>query len=312
MSKDKLTKMDLDRRFRYSQLGVSQDEILDRLRKLDDWLESLGISPRPNDRLHRGIEALRDAAAATRRQQETGLITPMWAMRDPIIGVSEAMEFWRIYEAFKEEPNEVIAERLKRALSGHPDPRKETSENSDGRNVTFELALAADWRMNGLDISLQEPDLILKTQLFNFYVACKRPSSRHAIRSNIRSAKDQINKSLTNAGPNSYGVVAISTSRLVDEAKGGVLEAQNMAGTNLIVQLQRKMLERESIVRNGRIRVDMSDSHVCAVVFHLSMPMLVDEHFILVGAYLAYETGTQVEPHDVLHKTMSALFPAYD
>jgi hypothetical protein len=295
----------------HPKLGYTHQEILDRLRRVDDWLESLGISPRPNDRLHRGIEALKEAAAATRRKQETGLITPMWAMPAHVIGINEAMEFWRIYEAFKEQPNEVIAERVKRALSGPFDPRKAIPENSDGRNLTFELALAADWKMNGLDITLQEPDLLLKTRGFNFYVACKRPNWHHAIRSNIRRAKDQIDKSLTNAEPNSFGVTAISTSRLLTEAHGGILEAKSMADTNSIVQLQRRMLEREGIVRDGRIRVDLSDSRVCAVVFHLSMPMLVDEQFVLVGAYLSYETGARDKPCDVLHETMSSLFPAY-
>jgi len=35
-------------------------------------------------------------------------------------------------------------------------PVAETKQNSDARNMQFELALAAEWRLNGLNVSMGE------------------------------------------------------------------------------------------------------------------------------------------------------------
>lgn len=291
-------------------LSYSQQQILDRLNTLDEWLESLGIQPRSNDRLHAAIGVVRSAAAASRRKQQTGLITPIVAIHNFVVGLTEAMEFWRIYEAFKTEPKETLADRLERAISGPSHPEQETPRNSDGRNMMFELAFAADWKMKGLDVSLQEPDLILKVGERTFYTACKRPLYAHSIRSNLRGAKEQLSNSLKPDVLNSFGLAAISTSRILNQGHN-MFHARDMADKNMIIQLQRTMLEQNGIVRDGRVRFDMSDSRLCGVIFHISMPMFVGsgDQFSLLGVFAGYDTGN-AEAFEALSSTMSSLYPA--
>ena len=110
--------------------------------------------------------------------------------------------------------------RLERALSGPAQPVDENQKNSDGRNVWFELALAADWKLRGASIRLGEHDLQLFRDNKKFLMACKRPASEHSIRSNIRGAISQLNENLNEnlrlAQEDVFGVIAISLSRVLN------------------------------------------------------------------------------------------------
>jgi len=54
--------------FKYSDLLL-------RLEGFDPWLNSLGLTPHPNDRIHEAFKILRKAEVASRRGHETGIYT---------------------------------------------------------------------------------------------------------------------------------------------------------------------------------------------------------------------------------------------
>jgi hypothetical protein len=173
--------------FKYSDL-------LHHIEGFDDWLRSLGLTPRPDDWIHQAFETHRMADTATRKGRETGEYSKIEG--EHLFPLTEALEAHDIFLAFEKEPSEVLAQTLGRALSGPAQPVAENQKNSDGRNVWFELALAADWKLRGATVRLGEPDLQLFRENKKILIACKRPGSEHSIRSNIRAAISQLNDNL--------------------------------------------------------------------------------------------------------------------
>ena len=155
--------------------SFTYSELLRRLDGFDAWLIRIGLTPRPNDRVHEAIKMLRKADAASRKGRETGIYSDIQPREwFPII---EALEAHDVLLAFQNDSPTAIAPSLKRALSGPLHPSDETARNRDGRTVWFELALAAEWRLRGALVSLEEPDLRLTSNGVPFLVACKRPAT---------------------------------------------------------------------------------------------------------------------------------------
>ena len=182
------------------------------LRASTHWLNTLGLKPHRNDRIHLTIDALRAANAASRKGRETGDYTKVQA--EHLFPLIEALEAHDVFNAFEHEPSKELASALRRALSGPAQPIDENERNRDGRNIWFELALAADWKSRGAIIQLGEPDLQLFVEDKKFLVACKRPATEHSVRPNIRAAISQLNDNLMSEPQDVFGVVGISLERV--------------------------------------------------------------------------------------------------
>jgi hypothetical protein len=190
-------------RFNYSDL-------INRLEGFDPWLSSLGLTPRSNDRIHEAFKILRKAEEAIRRGRETGVYTNI----SPVdwFPMVEALEAHDVFIAFHHDQSPTIAATLKRALSGPIQPIAENQKNREGRNIWYELALAAEWRLNGASVCLGEPDLRLTRDGVTFLVACKRPANKESIQENMYNAVKQLQRNLDEAPDNFFGVAAISLS----------------------------------------------------------------------------------------------------
>jgi hypothetical protein len=237
-------------------------DVLQRLENFDNWLISLGLRPRSNDRIHQAFNTLRMAEAASRKGRETGEYSKIQA--EHLFPLIEALEAHDVFVAFEKESSEALANALKRALTGPTQPVDEKNEaNRDGRNIWFELALAAEWRTRGATVRLGEPDLQLLRDNKTFLVACKRPASDNSVRSNIRGAISQLNDHLRLASQDVFGVVAISLSRVLnpgDKYWSGSLE-------ELGSLLHQMMLHYRLYWRSA-------DPHprICAILFHAATP----------------------------------------
>ena len=187
--------------FKYSDL-------LQRLDGFDAWLVSRGLRLRSNDRIHHSFSVLRRAEEASRKGRETGVYSEVqpgdWF---PVI---EALEAHDVLLAFQNDPSPVVGPALKRALSGPLHPIHENARNRDGRNIWFELALAAEWRLRGASVILGEPDLRLTREGVTFLIACKRPATTESIEANLRDAIKQLRRNLDSSPSGTFGVAAIS------------------------------------------------------------------------------------------------------
>lgn len=187
-------------------------DILQNLKGFDDWLRRLGVPVRQADRAHHAIRVLEEAE----RGFQSGTNQAGMSKSDYLFALTEALELHDVYLAFNRHPPQQLRERLTRALSGPALPEAETVTNRDGRNVMFELALGAEWTLGGAHVELLEPDLLLKMANQAYLIACKRPERGHGIRAAVRSAASQLRSSLASASANTWGIIAICVSRILN------------------------------------------------------------------------------------------------
>jgi hypothetical protein len=254
---------------------LKYSDILRRLEGFDQWLVRLGLTPRPNDRIHEAIRFLRNAEELSKKGKETGHYADIhpkdWF---PVV---DALEAHDVFAAFQDDPSPTVALSLQRALSGPSQPILENSRNGDGRNVWFELALAAEWKLRGANVRLDEPDLCLIKDQVTFLIACKRPASGNSIQNNIEDAIKQLRRNLSSAKDKSFGVAAISISRIFnagDQVFNGDMEGLRNHFNNWIDS-------------NMPYFATISDPRICCILFHLATPALGDEQVDLARASFA-------------------------
>src|SRR5262249_39200065 len=131
--------------------------------------------------------------------------------------LAEAAEAHSVFMSFRDhDVTPHFTATLKRALSGPDHPMKERVDknNRDGRNVWYELALAAEWRRHGADVVVAEPDLQLRREGITFLVACKRVVGEETVGDNIHDAVEQLQTNLKIMPPGTFGIVAINLTRV--------------------------------------------------------------------------------------------------
>jgi len=257
--------------FKYSDL-------LGRLEGFDAWLTHLGLTPCPNDRIHQAIQFLHRAEEASRKGRETGVYSNIrpgdWF---PVI---EALEAHDVFLAFQDDPSPAIGAALKRALSGPLHPIHENVKNRDGRNIWFELALAAEWRLRGVSLDLGEPDLQLKMGGVTFLVACKRPASERSIDGNLRDAIGQLRRNLDTAPPGTFGVAAISLSCIFNP--GDKVFSGEMNTLNALLE--------SVFARREQYLLSVNDPRICCVLLHVATPSLgIDVDLLRASHNLAWD-----------------------
>ena len=243
--------------FKYSDL-------LQDLEGFDPWLASLGLRPRSEDRIHAAFKVLRRAEELSRKGRETGIYSEIqvgdWF---PLI---EALEAHDIFLAFQDDPSPAIAAALKRALSGPLHPIHENPRNRDGRNVRFELALAAEWRLRGASVCLGEPDLRLTRDNVSFLIACKRPATIESIEANMRDAIKQLRRNLNVSPSGTFGVAAISLSCTLNP--GDKVFSGELQGLGALLG---EVLDQHRPYFRG-----IDDPRICCVLFHVATPSVGD------------------------------------
>jgi hypothetical protein len=257
-------------------------ELLGLLEGFDPWLTSSGLTPRPNDRIHEAIKVLRRAEEASQRGRETGVYEEIQA--GDWFPLVEAVEAHDILAAFHSDQSPAVAEVLKRALSGPALPIDETPRNRDGRNIWYELALGAEWRLRGATVSLGEPDLRIARKGLTFLVACKRPANQGSIDANTHDAIKQLRHNLDKSPNSHFGVAAISLSC--------AFNAGDRVFTGEMSAL-RSFLEDE-LNRHRAYLSTIGDHRIYCVVFHLAMPGIAGKEVDLVRA--SFTVAQEVKP----------------
>lgn len=244
--------------FRYSDLLL-------HLEGFDSWLSSLGLTPHLNDRIHESFKILRKAEKASRRGRETGIYTNI--QPEDWFPIIESLEAHDILTAFQNEPSPAIAAALKRALSGPLHPIDENLRNRDGRNIWYELALAAERKLRGATVIVTEPDLQLIRDGVTLLVACKRPANQHSIHANIRDAIQQLQCNLDKVPPGAFGVAAINIGCAFNPGNKVFSGDMNALGDLLQGELD----------KHKRYLVSVDDPRICCVMFDVATPCVGGE-----------------------------------
>ena len=286
-----------DRHYTHEQLDS-------HLEALERWIRDLKIPSPKIDRFHQLRKVAQRACAALKEEHATGEPAYLKSVGNYVFGLTEALEFCTVFEAFNDSPSEEIRPKLLSALSGPISITSETPSNTRPRNTMFELVLAADWKLNGLDVSLGDPDIILRIEGHTFNVECKRVYGEASLYDNLRSARNQLRKK-TNISPRTHGLIAVSISRLVNP--GGKLfhcpsmDDKSQLGDRMETVLQQ---QRREIARLG------PDPASCGILFQASTPVDVGpgDHFALMGFYIfqaSIDFGATV-----LHRRMAPSYTA--
>lgn len=218
----------------------------------------------------------------------------------------EAFEFYLIHEAFGggSVVDDFLKQKLAQTLSGPSSPLLENQKNSVGRNIMFELALAAEWKMRNMSVEMGEPDISLDLDKSAFLVECKRPLSEHSVRANIKDAAQQLATKLSNQ--DSFGIIAISLTRLINPGNIASLapaEVRRLALDADMVALRRSHPEWRRITFHPK---------VAALLFHSRMPWLGKGLIDYLSDSQFVTAGSEKRGYEILKKNFSntaVIFP---
>jgi hypothetical protein len=276
---------------------IRYSTVLAELKGFDEWLQRLGVPLQQADRAHRAIRILEKAERAVQDQledSEAGI-----SKTEYLFSLTEALELHDVYVAFQNHPVDKVRERLIRALNGPALPEHEAQNNRDGRNIMFELALGAEWSQYGAEVDLVEPDLFVKTSDANYFVACKRPDFEHGIKAAVHDAASQLRGVLSNDQAESFGVIAISLSRILNRGRN-FFSGTHQQLTNL---LQLIMEEHLHTWRNAHFH-----PRNIAVLLHAHTPAdWGDGLFRMSTSVLAATTSGRAIP-DQFKKSINRLY----
>ncbi|HEY1659487.1 MAG TPA: hypothetical protein VGG14_14130 [Candidatus Sulfotelmatobacter sp.] len=284
----------------YHAAQFCYSDILSALQGFDDWLNRLGVPVRHTDRAHHALRVLKKAQQAflDRTNKADGV-----SKSDYLFGLTEALELHDVYCAFRDHPPQQLRDRLIRALSGPVLPEAETATNRDGRNVMFELALGAEWRLGGGDVDLIEPDLILRMPNRSYLVACKRPGYERSIKAAVRNAASQIRSALSATSVDHFGIIAICLSR--------VLNKGNCYFSGRYEQLSKHLNDLMAEHRQSWRATAFHPRNI-AVLFYAHMPADWGEGLYRLSATRIGPTLQDEEAHRNLRDDLSTLYSEKD
>jgi hypothetical protein len=188
----------------------------------------------------------------------------------------EAREFASVYAAYKDAETPNLISKLKKVLKGPWTLSEESPKNSDARNTMFELSLAAELKMRGVDVELGEPDLVINFPKGQYFVECKRPFKETSVRANVKDAESQLRANLK---PGQHGVIAVSLSRVVNPGNtmlGVTVGDQNAQGT-VYGNLHADLHHRCVVLMREQLSGLSFSPDIAALMFDLSTPYITEK-----------------------------------
>lgn len=183
------------------------DAILEKGEALLELLRQQGLRVSPSCRLAeyvRQMQCMKAAAADPKAANARKLDVPLFAQALLEIQVLDLI----MRGLTQRPPAPGWQRRVQQILGGSAKPQEQVAF-SPARDLQFELMLAASFRLVGYDVSLEEPDVVLKSVLPWIGFAAKRPRSVETVQPNLEQASDQISRSRI------PGVIALDLSLLM-------------------------------------------------------------------------------------------------
>ncbi len=175
------------------------------------------------------------------------------AFPDFVSSVFEIFEFVRVWQAFREVPEDQltgIAEKLQKAVNGPLNAVDETPESTTARNFLFEAVVAAKAHRpkSGIEAILDaSSDTGVRFSGKRIWVECKRVTSVDGLERNCKKASKQLERKLgAIVGAGNRGIVALDVSKVLNKGDQ-ILEARSDQELNdTVVALMDHFIERNS------------------------------------------------------------------
>lgn len=191
-------------------------ELADGINDACEWLSDHGLDY-PRTRVGEYKRHLNEMAV----YWEQGRIEELLKLRDfPTLMNSchEASELSYIFKGLGSFSDLSVTKKLQDFIKGPSSSKKENASSSNrGRNIAFELYMAARFAAAGFEIDLtKEADIIVHTLNHEVFVECKRPQKKHQVHSNIKGALSQLERRYPTAKRPELarGVIAVAISKV--------------------------------------------------------------------------------------------------
>lgn len=183
----------------------------------------------------------------------------------------------------KGENKDVLKVKLKKILK-MVSPPLESLDNSEARNILWELNFFSRLKKANVQVSLGDPnpDILARFSSRKYYIQCKRLYSpkKAALRGNIIRAVHQLEKDLSSEDENALGVLAFSFERPMIGGKLMLVTNSEQIGKDKLVSvLQRLISQRGHLWQDSKI---IRDPRIVAIVLHLIVPGIVEQQNIFV------------------------------
>jgi hypothetical protein len=173
-------------------LGVGSAAMLDQL---EEALRTRNIAPPASCRYSRYLSVLR---------ARSGRVVSTSPTLEQLYATGELFQMTWIVSCFFDDDN--VWPMIERAFFQDVAVPADVSTHSPGRDLQFELYVAARLQMAGMPPSFAEPDIRSRLSGWPFVVAAKRAKSRNGLLRQIRGARGQIEKAASD------GIIAIDYS----------------------------------------------------------------------------------------------------
>jgi hypothetical protein len=191
-----------------------------------------------------------------------------------VVALAEACELVLRDPFLRANVSDILRRKLRDALQGPVLPTTEDKNTNHGRNILFELNLAAKlWTVGIMPTLGEHPDLSCEIDGKKLLIACKRPLTEGGGRNTIMAARTSLVRESKRDRPGTRGVIALSIGKLV--SGGGPLmtttnEATGTEGLKDLIAEKAKTLHDN---RHGTKVVGML-FHVITPVFHTETRLL--------------------------------------
>lgn len=136
-----------------------------------------------------------------------------------VTSLKDVAELYGVVQAFKNDLDDVYCHKLAEVIKGN-EISDESETKTQPRDILWELNLGAHFKVAGFDTKLAEPDIVVKNNIGEIYIACKRPNSIKSLEKTIKGARRQIIK-------RGHGLLALSIDKLINPTFG-ILQGENM------------------------------------------------------------------------------------
>jgi hypothetical protein len=166
----------------------------------------------------------------------------------------------------------------------------------------FELALAAQLRLGGAEVSVGEPDIAVRLSGRRFLIECKRPFRKDSLRANVRGAAEQLGGHLE-ADSEAAGIVAISVTRILNPGTKLFVAPSEAAKDSLGDPIRQLMKETEESWEKYGLH-----ARIATVLFHVSTPGVIQDRnlFTMMSYAVARPVGKEYG-FEILSKALPEL-----
>lgn len=192
-------------------------EVYDEFEKASEWLVLCGVHY-SKSRINKYKEILSKLADAQKANSLFDIGEDDITFVEFMNSAQEAEEVISIYRGLSQIDSDLFQDRLVKILKG-TEFRVDELHNSHGRDIAFELLVAAKFVTSGFSVDFgTEADLKVKYKDITLFVECKRIKSKKKVQRRIKEALKQLHKRYKTASDpsSSKGLLSLSIGSIIN------------------------------------------------------------------------------------------------